>query len=228
MKYGFVKVASAIPGVRPGNCKYNTESIINLMLQAEEENADIVCFPELSITGYTCQDLFESSVLIKEAEKSLDVICKATRNLNAIEIVGLPLVIGNFLANCAVVLHRGDIIGVVPKTYLPNYKEFYEQRWFASASNIKEQEIKILGKEVPVSSGLIFKTQEATFGIERCEDWWAPVPRSSKLCLAGAEIIFNLSADNEGVGKNSYLKSMLREQSARTLSGYVFSSCGFG
>ena len=201
MKYGFVKVASAIPGVRPGNCKYNTESIINLMLQAEEENADIVCFPELSITGYTCQDLFESSVLIKEAEKSLDVICKATRNLNTIEIVGLPLVIGNFLANCAVVLHRGEIIGVVPKTYLPNYKEFYEQRWFASASNIKEQEIKILGKEVPVSSGLIFKT---------------------------AEIIFNLSADNEGVGKNSYLKSMLREQSARTLSGYVFSSCGFG
>ena len=90
MKYGFVKVASAIPGVRPGNCKYNTESIINLMLQAEEENADIVCFPELSITGYTCQDLFESSVLIKEAEKSLDVICKATRNLNTIEIVGLP------------------------------------------------------------------------------------------------------------------------------------------
>ena len=142
MKYGFVKVASAIPGVRPGNCKYNTESIINLMLQAEEENADIVCFPELSITGYTCQDLFESSVLIKEAEKSLDVICKATRNLNTIEIVGLPLVIGNFLANCAVVLHRGEIIGVVPKTYLPNYKEFYEQRWFASASNIKEQEIK--------------------------------------------------------------------------------------
>lgn len=228
MKYGFVKVASAIPGVRPGNCKYNTESIINLMLQAEEENADIVCFPELSITGYTCQDLFESSVLIKEAEKSLDVICKATRNLNTIEIVGLPLVIGNFLANCAVVLHRGEIIGVVPKTYLPNYKEFYEQRWFASASNIKEQEIKILGKEVPVSSGLIFKTQEATFGIEICEDLWAPVPRSSKLCLAGAEIIFNLSADNEGVGKNSYLKSMLREQSARTLSGYVFSSCGFG
>lgn len=228
MNYGFIRVASAIPSVRPGNCKYNTECIINLLQQAEKKHVDIVCFPELCITGYTCQDLFESETLLKGAENSLKKLCEKTRSIKAIAIVGLPVTVSGVLMNCAAVLYKGEIMGIVPKTFLPNYKEFYERRWFASASDVKKKEIELCGKIIPFSSDLIFKTSKATFGIEICEDLWAPIPRSSRLALAGAEIIFNPSADNECVGKNTYLQSMISGQSARTLSGYVFSSCGFG
>lgn len=226
--YGYVKVASAIPGVFPGNCKYNTERITALMRKAEEQDADIVCFPELCITGYTCQDLFESGMLLEDAVKSLDKIRKETCSLRAITIVGLPLTVGNMLANCAAVLCRGTIVGIVPKFYLPDYREFNESRWFAPARCLREGLTEICGKNVTVSPNIIFKTSGFSFGIEICEDIWAPIPRSSRLALAGAEIIFNLSADNESAGKNDYLNCMLLEQSARTLSGYVFSSCGFG
>ncbi len=228
MKYNFVKVASAIPTVKVGNCVYNTRQIISLIKQAECEGVEIVCFPELCITGYTCQDLFESSLLIDEAEKSLAEILEETKQLNIISIVGLPIVIDGYLANCAAVIQKGVVLGIVPKTYLPNYKEFYEKRWFASSDELRSKQISCCGQKVAVSTDILFRTSVAVFGIEICEDLWAPISRSSHLALAGADILFNLSADNECVGKHDYVKSLVSGQSARTISGYVFTSCGFG
>lgn len=228
MKYNFVKVASAIPTVKVGNCAYNTRQIISLIKQAECEGVEILCFPELCITGYTCQDLFESSLLIDEAEKSLAEILEETKQLNIISIVGLPIVIDGYLANCAAVIQKDVVLGIVPKTYLPNYKEFYEKRWFASSDELRSKQISCCGQKVAVSTDILFRTSVAVFGIEICEDLWAPISRSSHLALAGADILFNLSADNECVGKHDYVKSLVSGQSARTISGYVFTSCGFG
>lgn len=228
MKYGFVKVASAIPAVKVGNCAYNAENIIKQAASAEKQQAEVVCFPELSITSYTCQDLFESSLLLGKAQKSLQSIIEATEQYNIILIVGLPIVIDGYLTNSAAVIHKGNILGVVPKTYLPNYKEFYEKRWFASANELRSTQITLCGQSVKVSADMLFQTPTFTFGIEICEDMWAPIPRSSHLALAGADIIFNLSADNEGVGKYDYVKSLVSGLSANSISGYVFTSCGFG
>lgn len=228
MRYGFVKVASAVPAVRVGNCAFNTQHIIDLIKKAEDAGAEIICFPELCITGYTCQDLFESSLLIDDAEKSLAKIVEETRQLNIISIVGLPIVIDGYLANCAAVVQKGVVLGIVPKTFLPNYKEFYEKRWFASSDELRSRQINCCGQNVAVSADALFRTPDAVFGIEICEDLWAPISRSSHLTLAGADIIFNLSADNECVGKHDYVEALVSGQSARTISGYIFTSCGFG
>lgn len=228
MNHNFVKVASAIPNVKVGNCKHNTSHVINLIKLAEKKSVEIVCFPELCITAYTCQDLFESTLLLDEVINSIANIAEATQSMDIISIFGAPLRINNFLANCAVVVQRGKIIGVVPKTYLPNYNEFYEKRWFASSEEIQSDIINLCGQTVPVGCNLLFETEHSVFGIEICEDMWAPIPRSSHLALAGADIIFNLSADNECVGKYDYVKSLVVGQSAQTISGYVFTSCGWG
>lgn len=228
MDYNFVKVASAIPCVKVGNCKHNTSRIINLIKQAEKQFVDIVCFPELCITAYTCQDLFESTLLLDEVINSIDSIIEATKNMDVISIFGAPIRVGKFLANCAVAVQRGKILGIVPKTYLPNYKEFYERRWFATSDELQSDVINLLGQTVPVGRNLLFETKKTVWGIEICEDLWAPIPRSSLLALAGADVIFNLSADNECVGKYDYVKSLAVSQSAQTMSGYVFTSCGWG
>lgn len=229
MKYNFVKAASATPDIKVGNCRHNASRITELIRKAECDEVEIVCFPELCVTGYTCQDLFESSLLLEEACKSISDIIEDTKTLNVISIIGAPITVNGFLVNCAVVFHKGIIYGIVPKTYLPNYKEFYEKRWFASGDEIPGfSQITFCGQQVPVSTNILFKTEETTFGIEICEDLWAPIPPSSNIALAGAELIFNLSADNECVGKFDYVKSLVSGQSARTITGYVFSSCGFG
>lgn len=228
MNYGFVKVATAIPSVKVADCKYNAERIESLITIAEEKGVQIIVFPELCVTAYTCGDLFAQQLLLQEAEMALLQIMSNTRQLDIISIVGMPVTFNSTLLNTAVVIQKGKILGIVPKTYLPNYKEFYEMRWFSSALNIQEDTVRICGQLVPISSNLLFDTPDTCFGIEICEDMWAPIPPSSTLALKGAEIIFNLSADNEGIGKHSYLRSLISQQSARTLSGYVFSSCGFG
>ena len=160
----------------------------------------IVVFPELSITGYSCGDLFFQQTLQEEALLGMLEIAGHTAHLNIISIVGLPIVIGQQLLNVAAVIQQGHILGLVPKSYLPNYKEFYEQRWFTSAFDNRISEYDIHGEHIPVGNDLLFATPEVTFGIEICEDLWAPVPRSSFLALQGAEIIFNRSASNECVG----------------------------
>lgn len=230
MKYGFVKVAAAIPHLEVADCNYNAEQIQQMMLAADGQGVEVVCFPELSLTGYTCQDLFSHQLLLENAEHALLRIVDFSRNLHVITLVGLPLSVNGVLMNCAAVVSAGKIAGIVPKTFLPNYKEFYEQRWFTSALTLPEggTTIHICGQEAQVSSQLLFDNGYITFGIELCEDLWATNPPSGRLALAGADVIFNLSASNELVGKSSYLRSLVVGQSARCISGYVYSGSGFG
>lgn len=228
MNYGFVKVAAAVPRVKIADCKFNSERLEGLITIAEGKGVQILTFPEMCITGYTCGDLFAQQLLLEQAEMALIQILNSTRQLDIISILGMPVVVNSTVINAAVVIQKGKILGVVPKTYLPNYKEFYEQRWFTSALQVSENSVRLCGQIVPMGNNLLFETAETTFGIEICEDLWATVPPSSSLALQGAEIIFNLSADDEGIGKHNYLCSLISQQSARCISGYVFSSSGFG
>ncbi len=230
MKYGLIKVAAAIPGVRVADIDYNVQQIESLIAQAEGKGVELLVFPELSLTGYTCQDLFRQQLLLDKCEEALIRLLDITRKLDVISVVGLPVRIGSLLYNCAAVIQHGCLLGIVPKTYLPNYGEFYEKRWFASAADLMPQEIYLAGSPVMVSNEpLVFRTCDGVgFGIEICEDVWAPLPPSNNLALAGADIILNLSATDELVGKHAYLCSLLAQQSARMMCGYVYSSCGFG
>ena len=230
MKYGFLKVAAAIPAVKVADVDYNIVQIESLIAQAEGQGVEVMVFPELCLTGYSCQDLFREQLLIDKAEEGLLVLLDFTRKLDVVCIVGLPVQIGSLLYNCAAVIQGGTLLGVVPKTYLPNYGEFYEKRWFASADDLSPQDVYLAGSPVHITSEpVIFSTCDgARFGIEICEDVWAPTPPSNRLTLAGADIIFNLSASDELTGKHQYLRQLLCQQSARTMCGYVYASCGFG
>ena len=228
MKYGFVKVAAAIPAVKVADCKFNAQQIDTQIAIADGKGVQIIVFPELCITGYTCADLFGQTLLLEEAEIALMQIMNNTRQMDIISIVGMPLVVNGTLMNCAVALQKGKILGIVPKTYLPNHKENAEARWFSSASDHTETNIRFCGQNVALGTNLLFDTAETCFGIEMGEDVWAPVPPSSNLSLKGAEIIFNTAAVTESIGKQTYLRTLLSQQSARCLGGYVFSSCGFG
>lgn len=230
MQNGFVKVASAIPSVKVANCQYNLQQIENIIADAECKGVEIIVFPELSVTGYTCQDLFRQRMLLDEAERSVAELLEFSRELDIICIVGTPVVAGDLLLNCAVVLQHGNILGIVPKTFLPNYNEFYEKRWFASSRDLKPTEVIFAGQKLNVDSRpKVFRTVDGVcFGVEICEDVWAPVPPSNNLAMAGAELVFNLSASDELIGKHSYLETLVKQQSARTIAGYIYSSCGFG
>lgn len=231
MKYGFINIASAIPSVKVADCRYNTDEIIRLIDDADQKGAEIVVFPELSITSYTCQDLFHQQVLLKEAENGVEKIISHSQTLDIIAIVGVPVVVGSLLLNCAAVIQRGILLGLIPKTFLPNYSEFYEKRWFSSARDIPyDINIEYAKQSILISKRpTLFQTSEgAKFGIEICEDLWAPVPPSNTLTVQGADIIFNLSASDELIDKHKYLLNLISQQSARNMSGYVYSSCGFG
>lgn len=230
MRYGIIKVATAVPTVKVADCVSNIREIESLIAQAEGQGAEIIVFPELSITGYTCQDLFRQQLLLDATENCVMQLLEFSRQLDIISIVGAPIVAGDLLLNCALVLQRGKILGIVPKTFLPNYSEFYEKRWFASSQDLHPQEFRYAGHPVCITPApQLFRTGDGvTFGVEICEDVWAPTPPSNHLTLAGADLIFNLSASDELIGKHDYLKSLLCQQSARTISGYVYSSAGFG
>ena len=230
MKYGWIKVAAAVPAIKVADVIYNVQQIESLIAQAEGKGVEVMVFPELCLTGYTCQDLFREQLLLDKAEEGLMLLLDFTRKIDVISIVGMPVVINGLLYNCAVVIQHGAILGVVPKTYLPNYGEFYEKRWFASAQELNPSDIYLAGTPVTVSAELLILTTDdgVKFGIEICEDVWAPIPPSNNLALAGADIIFNLSASDELIGKHRYLCSLLAQQSARTISGYVYASSGFG
>ena len=230
MQNGFIKVAAAIPSVKVADCSYNVQQIESLIAMAEGKGVEVIVFPELCITGYTCQDLFKQTLLLEQAETSVLMLLDFTRKLDIISIVGVPVVVGDLLLNCAAVIQKGDLLGLVPKTYLPNYSEFYEKRWFASSQDLQPSEIRFAGNKIVVTpQPTLFRTCDgAMFGVEICEDVWAPVPPSCNLALSGADIIFNLSASDELIGKHDYLKGLLAQQSARMISGYVYSGCGFG
>lgn len=230
MKYGFITVAAAVPSVKVADTEYNVKQIEDFVAQAEGKGVEIIVFPELSITGYSCQDLFLQQLLIEQSEVAVMQLLDFTRKLDIICIVGAPVNISGSLYNCAIVIQHGVIVGMVPKTYLPNYGEFYEKRWFSSSKNLQPTDIRYAGNTVSVvPDPILFRTSDnVLFGIEICEDVWAAEPCSNKLTLLGADIIFNLSASDELIGKHDYLMSLLSQQSARTISGYVYSGCGFG
>jgi len=230
MKYGFVKVAAAVPTVKVADVEYNLQQIESLIAQAEGRGIEMMVFPELCLTGYTCQDLFKEQLLLDRAESAVIALLDFTRKLDIISIIGLPVVVNGLLYNCAAIIQGGQLLGIIPKTYLPNYAEFYEKRWFASAQDLNPTEFYFAGGLVSVSADpKVFVTSDGVkFGVEICEDVWAPIPPSNNLALAGADIIFNLSASDELIGKHAYLKSLLAQQSARTISSYVYASCGFG
>ena len=228
--FGFIRVAAAIPRVCVADVRHNVTEIERQMREAADCGVEIVVFPEACLTGYSCQDLFAQQLLIDKAEAGVARLIDASRTYGLIAIVGTPLVAGNLLLNCAVVVERGTILGIVAKEYLPNYGEFYEKRWFASAQELRPTRCGYAGQEVEVSAERqVFSTADGVrFGVEICEDVWAPIPPSNRLALAGADIVFNLSASDEVVGKHRYLRSLLAQQSARTISGYVYSSSGYG
>ena len=230
MNYGFIKVASAVPSVKVADCKYNVEQIEQQIILAEGQGVEIIVFPELSLTGYTCQDLFRQNLLLETTESAMLMLLDFTRQLNIISIVGLPIAVGDLLLNCAAIIQKGQILGIVAKEYLPNYNEFYEKRWFASVQDLRTTELRFAGNQINLSfTPQIFVTCDGVrFGVEICEDVWAPTPPSNHLALAGADIIFNLSASDELIGKHDYLCKLLAQQSARTITGYAYSSAGFG
>lgn len=231
MKYGFVRVGAAVPKLKVADCRYNSREIIKMIKKGEEEKIKILLFPELSITSYTCGDLFYQNALIKDAFLCLNKILDETKELDIISILGIPVLKDNQLFNCAVVIQKGKILGVVPKTYIPNYSEFYEWRYFSSSKNSIWDTVDILGQEVPFGADLLFeeeKNKELCFGIEICEDLWSVVPPSCFQAMHGATVLFNLSASNEIIGKYEYRRELVKQQSARCIAAYVYSSSGVG
>lgn len=226
--YGFIRVATAIPNVKVADCRYNVSRIKGLIDEADSKGVQLICFPELCITAYTCADLFLQKKLLNAAEQSLSSLLEETKDLDILFIVGLPKTQTNRLYNIAVVCQHGKILGAVPKMFIPNYNEFYEKRWFSSGKDILEPEISICGQIVPFGSKILFEHEDFRFGIEICEDLWLPQAPSCQLALAGAQVLFNLSASDEVIAKNAYLKTMIAQQSAKCIAGYIYVSSGFG
>ncbi len=223
--YGFIRVASATHKMRVADIDYNLEEIIKIVKEAQKKDVAIMVFPELSITGYTCKDLFFQNALHQKVLKAIEEIKNKTKELNIIFIIGAPLWHKNRLYNCALILQRGEILGAVPKSFLPEHKEFYEKRWFTEGRDIKNETIEINREKIPFGVDLIFN-KEAPFGVEICEDLWTTIPPSSYQAINGAIMHFNLSASDEIVGKHEYREALVSQQSARNISAYIYSSSG--
>jgi len=228
MNYGFVRVGAAIPLLKVADCTYNVEQTVALMREAAAAQVQIVSFPEMGLTGYTCGDLFHQKTLIDAAEDALAYLLRETADLSLLALVGMPLCVENRLMNVAVALQQGRILAVIPKTWLPNYNEFYEKRWFTSAQDMLADEAIVCGQCVPFGTDLLLNNGDVCVGVELCEDLWMPVPPSSYQALSGANLLFNLSASNELVAKNTYRRRLVTQQSSRCLAAYVYASAGFG
>lgn len=250
MDFGFVRVAAVVPRVKVADVNANVAEICRLAEDAERQEVSIAVFPELSVTGYTCADLFGQQLLIGKAEEGIKQLKSFSRGKKLTMVVGVPVRVAGNLYNCAAVIHNGKLSGLVPKIHLPGYNEFYESRWFSSGADFLYDteratapvyddakncsspaagaEIVYAGAKVNVFPNLLFNVGRSTFAIEICEDLWTPVPPSSHHALAGADIILNLSASNEVLMKHKYRHELIGQQSARTVSAYVYSSCGYG
>lgn len=226
MRFGFIKSAAVSPSLRVADCDYNVSEIINNIKSASKQGVKLLVFPELAITGYTCGDMFFQNTLLASAQTGLQKIIKASKSADMVITVGLPMVKNNLIYNCAAVICNGTLLGFVPKTFIPNYNEFYEKRHFAKAP---DQNSKIIfdGEEYPFGNKLLFKCSlmpEFCFGVEICEDLWSPVPPSTGLTAAGATIIANLSASNETIEKSDYRRTLIKCQSAKTNCGYIYAN----
>ncbi|WP_298158630.1 NAD(+) synthase [Brevundimonas sp.] len=229
--HGFVRVAAATPVVHIADPKANAEEHVALIRQAGEQGVDLIVFPELSLSGYAIDDLHMQAALLDEVERQIVVIATAADEAGLVAVVGAPIRNGDALFNCAVVLGGGAVLGVVPKTYLPNYREYYEKRWFAPAASRGEDAVTLGGESVDFAPGLIFEATNRpgfVFAVEICEDFWAPLPPSTRAALAGARILLNLSASNIVIGKADERAVLCASQSARTLSAYAFAASGWG
>ena len=226
---GFVRVGALVNKLSLGNVIENAKEISRQIKKAYEAGVEIIVTPELSLTGYTCGDMFLQDKLIKDSIIGLEYVLSETKSLNIISIIGMPISTNNTLFNCGVVINRGKLLGIIPKTYIPNYKEFYECRWFSSSLNLDINEIEMLGQKVPIGCDLLFqdrKNPNITFAIEICEDLWAVTPPSNDYAKSGATIIFNLSSSNELIGKHNYRKNLISSQSSKTISAYIYASSG--
>ena len=230
MKNGFVKVAAATPDIRVADVEFNTQNIINAMEEAQKNGAKILVFPELCVTGYTCSDLFDHSVLLKASRKALLEIAENTNDKDMLVFVGAPLEVNGKLYNVAAAMNQGEIIGFTTKTFLPNYGEFYEMRQFTPGPQTV-REITFEGKKVPFGPQILFQAEgmeELVVAAEICEDVWSPVPPSIQAALEGATVIVNCSASDETIGKDTYRRALISGQSARLISGYIYANAGEG
>jgi len=228
-RHGFARVAVATPVVRVGDPQYNLEATLALMREAAREKAVLAVFPELGLSAYTCDDLFHQQALIDASEEALRRLLTQTKNLPLAALVGLPVALDGLLYNCAALVYRGRLAGVVPKTYLPNYREFYEGRQFTPGDSAAREEIVLAGQRAPFGTGLLFRlSPKFVLHVEICEDLWVPTPPSSFAVLAGATVIANLSASNVLVGKDGYRHQLVGNQSARCLAAYLYSAAGLG
>ncbi|MGN1317543.1 MAG: NAD(+) synthase [Lachnospirales bacterium] len=230
MKFGFIRCCSATPDIKVSDCIFNSENIVSCIKKAYEKSAEIIVFPELVITGYTCGDLFLQRAVLEDSIKALEYIKNKTKDFNIISVIGMPFEHRSNLYNCAVILWKGKIVAIIPKTFLPNYNEFYEMRWFSPALN-ETQYVNILGESVPFGSKIIVRSKnipQLKIAVEICEDLWSVNPPSGFHSLAGATIIANPSAGNEITGKADYRRSLVSSQSARAICGYIYCCAGYG
>src|SRR5215218_3960363 len=231
-RHGFVRVAAAVPALRLADTTANADRTVDLLTRAAAELVDVVVFPEMGLTGYTCNDLFFQKTLQHGAGAALARVAEATkRGFGGLAVVGLPLLVDDQVFNCAAVVHRGAVLGVVPKAHLPTYKEFYDARYFAPASTAYSTSVRLAGRDVPFGTDLLFRcanVEDCVVGVEICEDLWGPVPPSSLQAFHGATILANLSASNETIAKANYRRSLVTQQSARCIAGYVYAGAGPG
>lgn len=225
-EYGYVRCAAASLKMEVANPRWNEQEMEHIIAEAVSNGVAILVLPECAMTGYTCADLFFQKTLLEETEHQIAKLKKFLEGKEIIVAVGAPIQIENKLYNMGIVLQNGHILGMVPKTYLPNYNEFYEQRWFASSADLKESEIEFLGEKVPVGKDLLFGNQNTYFALEICEDLWSVTPPSDTYALNGATILLNLSASNETIGKKEYRENLIKIHSAKQISAYVYASSG--
>lgn len=227
-QYGYMRVAAAVPRVHIADAQRNAEGALKIMQDAFAEGVEVVVMPELSLVGYTCGDMVLQKKILKDSENSLAWLMEQTAEIPTIGIVGLPVVYSDRLYNCAAIIGQGQLWGIVPKSYIPNYGEFSELRWWVSGFGIRDRMIRFAGQECPFGADLLFDIHGVEFGVEICEDMWVPVPPSSMQAVQGAKLLFNLSASPESVRKHDYLISLIAEQSSRTMAAYVYASSGHG
>lgn len=228
MDFGFLKIGALCPRVHVANPEQNKNDALAALRRAQAQGVQAAVLPELCLSGYTCGDLFGQDALLDGCEQALFSLADQTGDMPALIIVGVPLRANGFLYNCAAVLQRGRVLGIVPKTYLPNYQEFYEKRWFVSGAQNRAETIRLGGEYIPFGN-LLFRLNDRTLlGVEICEDLWVPLPPSTQMALAGANVIVNLSASNEAVAKNDYRRAMIAQQSAKALCAYAYASAGVG
>ena len=228
---GYLRIGAAVPTLKVADVGFNVAAIIGMMGEARDRGLQVLAFPEMAVTGYTLGDLVQHHALLSRGERGLGEILSASIDYNLMVIVGMPLHVEEKVFNCAVVVNRGDVLGAVPKSYLPTYREFYEERWFASGAATRSDTVRLLGRDVPFGADILFRLKgfpSATIGVEICEDLWVPLAPHEYQSIAGATVLFNLSASNEVLGKADWRRTMVSSESGRCLAAYCYVSCGMG